>query len=159
MTRRARTTTKATPRGRLTLTPVVLRHSLTIVAMRNWLICASCLLVVLGHSAAAEASQQAESESRFVGRPVPVRLAIERAVDRFVARQVERLESSPLSRGPGAAVGIVRIPANALTNTAGFLLKMMAGIGGEYPTFTSTGGSPSALERYRVHRLDAPPSN
>ena len=133
-----------------------------IVAMRNWLVCAACLWFVLGHLSAVEAGQQVEPASGSVRPPVPIKLAAERAVKELVARQVKLLESSPLSLTPGAVPQTLKV----LTNVAGFLLKIRAGMGGG-GWLTGEPPSPSALERYRLHRLDgyrlhrldAPPQN
>ena len=118
--------------------------------MHNWVVCVACLWLALGHLSAVEAGQQVEPASGSVRRPVPIMLAAEQAVKELVARQVKLLESSPLSLTPVPRT--LRVPANRFTNVAGFLLKMGM-------SFPMSPPRTSALERYELHRLDAPPQD
>ena len=81
---------------------------------------------------------------------MPLRLAAERAVDDFIARESELLESPPHSLKPADFQRSVETRASGLTTTAGFLLNTMASIG----SMPLQKRRLSAYTRYRQHRLN-----
>ncbi len=60
------------------------------------------ILLLIGMPRPTSAAGQEDAEAEFIGPPVPIRVAVERAVDSFVARQAELLEGSALSPAHGA---------------------------------------------------------